>query len=397
MDFWSLGALWFFMAIVADFIAIRLKIAVALSEILIGTTSAAAIGYFYPNFADLGANEVWITFLAGAGAVLLTFLAGAELEPKVLRQNWKEISIIGLSGFFIPFFGCMAIAYYFLHWSLFASWLTGVALSTTSVAVVYAVMLELGLNKTKFGKSILAACFINDLGTVLALGLIFSPFTYRTVVFLAVATGVLIILPFLIRYCFAKWGKRHSQLELKILLVFLFGLGALAFWCGSEPVLPAYIMGMLLASVVEKDLLLVQKLRGLTFSFLTPFYFLRAGSFVSIPALIAAPVAFVVLFFAKMITKSLGVYPATIVTKYPRQEGIYTTLLMSTGLTFGTIAALYGLTHKVIDQSQYSLLVATVIASAIIPTIIANAFFLPKHLIKRGKKEVDLPPELPQN
>lgn len=396
MDFWALGALWFFLAIIADFLAIRLKIAVALLEIIVGTAAATAIGYFYPSFANLGASETWITVLASSGAVLLTFLAGAELEPKVLKQNWKEISLIGLAGFFIPFLGCAAVAYYFLHWSVFASWLAGVALSTTSVAVVYAVMLELGLNKTKFGKTILAACFINDLGTVLALGLIFSPFTMRTVIFLVVATAALIILPSLTRYCFKRWGERHSQLELKILLVFLFGLGSLAFWCGSEPVLPAYIMGMILATVVEKNQLLVQKLRALTFSFLTPFYFLRAGSFVSIPALIAAPVVFLVLFLAKTVTKSIGVYPATLATKYPQKEALYTTLLMSTGLTFGTIAALYGLTNKVIDQNQYSLLVATVILSAIIPTIIANAYFLPKHLIQAvRRKKGDVPPELP--
>jgi len=394
MDFWAIGVLWFFLALIADVVAIRLKIAVALSEILIGTLAAFAIGYFLPTHANFGSNETWIAFLAGTGAVLLTFLAGAELEPKVLIQNWKEISIIGLSGFLIPFFGCAAIAYYLLHWSAMASWITGIALSTTSVAVVYAVMLELGLNKTKFGKSILAACFINDLGTVLALGLIFAPFTMHTVIFVVVAVVTFIFLPKFSRYCFSRWGRRHSQVELKLLLFFLFGLGALAYWCGSEPVLPAYLMGMLLATVIDKDLLLLQKLRALAFSFLTPFYFLRAGSFVSLPALVAAPVVFLILFAAKMITKMLGVYPATVVTKYPRQEGIYTTLLMSTGLTFGTISALYGLSHNLIDQNQYTYLVATVIVSAVIPTIIANAFFLPKHLIG-VIKEKDVPPELP--
>lgn len=394
MDFWVLAAFWFFLAIIADFVAIRLKIAVALSEILIGTAAAFVLGYFLPAHANFGASETWITVLAGVGAVSLTFLAGAELEPKVLTQNWKEISIIGLSGFFIPFFGCAAIAYYFLHWSAFASWIAGIALSTTSVAVVYAVMLELGLNKTKFGKTILAACFINDLGTVLALGLIFAPFTINTIVFVVVAIATFLILPKLSKFCFAKWGQRHSQLELKLLLFFLTGLGALAFWAGSEPVLPAYIMGMLLATMVEKDQLLLQKIRALTFSFLTPFYFLRAGSFVSLPALVAAPLAFVILFAAKMITKAIGVYPATVITKHPRQEGIYTTLLMSTGLTFGTISALYGLSHNIIDQNQYTYLVATVIASAVIPTIIANAFYLPKHLIGVTKQK-DVPPELP--
>lgn len=394
MSFWELGAIWFFLALISDFIAIRLKIAVALTEILIGTAAAWFASYYFPSFSNLGANENWIAFLAGTGAVLLTFLAGAELEPKVLIKQWKEVSMIGFAGFFIPFFGCAAVAFYFLHWTAPASWLTGIALSTTSVAVVYAVMLEFGLNQTKYGKAILAACFINDLGTVIALGLLFAPFSMKTVIFIAATVASLIILPRLSKIVFSRWGKRHSQLELKFLLIFLFVLGFLAFWSGSEPVLPAYLLGMGLANIVGKDHMLVTKLRALTFSFLTPFYFLRAGSFVSIPALIAAPLIFLILFFAKMVTKGVGVYPAARFSRYKNQDAIYTSLLMSTGLTFGTISALYGLTHKVIDNNQYTYLVAAVVASAVIPTIIANAFYLPKHLIR--KKE-DIPPELPSS
>jgi glutathione-regulated potassium-efflux system ancillary protein KefC len=394
MDFWALATLWFFLALFADFVAIRFKIAVALSEILIGMAAACTIGYFLPDFATIGASENWIVVLANSGAVLLTFLAGTELEPKVLIQNWKAGSLIGLSAFFAPFLGCAAVAYYFLQWSFAASLLAGICLSTTSVAIIYAVLLELGLNRTQFGKFLLSACFINGLATLLALGLMFEPFTYKTIIFLGVCLLAFIILPKLSAFCFKRWGQRHSQLELKLMLFFLFGLGSLAYWCGSEPVLPAYIMGIVLATLVDKDHTLVQRLRGLTFSFLTPFYFLRAGSFVSIPALIAAPLVFLVLFAAKMLFNCIGIYPATILTKHPKKEGIYMTLLMSTGLTFGTIAALYGLTHAVIDQSQYTYLVAAVIASAVIPTIIANAFYLPKHLIQRNE---DAAPELPKN
>lgn len=278
-----------------------------------------------------------------------------------------------------------------LHWDPRASWLAGVALSTTSVAVVYSVMLELGLNRTEFGKVVLAACFINDLGTVIALGLIFSPFTVRTLIFVVVSIGVFAILPWLTPRFFKKYGGRVSELEAKYLLFLLFALGGLAAWAESEAVLPAYLIGMVLAGTVGKDHALVRRLRTLTFGFLTPFYFIRAGSFVSVPALIAAPLVFVVLFLAKSVTKFVGVFPATHFLKYRRQEGLYTTLLMSTGLTFGTISALFGLTHGVIDQSKYSYLVATVIASAVIPTMIANAVFLPRHLLP--KSHPDATPE----
>jgi Kef-type K+ transport system membrane component KefB len=316
----------------------------------------------------------------------LTFLAGAELDPAVFKVKWKEATVIGLVAFFVPFLGCTAAAYYLLGWSVKSSWLAGVALSTTSVAVVYAVMLELGLNVTQFGKAILAACFINDLGTVIALGLIFSPFTMKTAIFIVVSVAMFIVLPYLTPRFFKKYGGRPSELEAKYLLLLLFGLGFLAVWSGSEAVLPAYIIGMVLAGTVGKDHVLVRRLRTLTFGLLTPFYFIRAGSYVSIPALIAAPLALLVLFMSKMVTKFVGVYPTTKVYRYAQKEGMYTTLLMSTGLTFGSISALFGLSHGIIDQTQYSLLIATVIGSAVIPTLIANAFYLPKYLLPNKKK-----------
>jgi len=284
-------------------------------------------------------------------------------------------------GFFFPFFGCAAAAYFLLGWNPIASWLGGVALSTTSVAVVYAVMLESGLNKTEYGKTVLAACFINDLGTVLALGFIFAPFTLKTLIFAAVAVMVFAILPWLTPRFFKLYGNRPSELETKFLLLCLFGLGALAAWADSEAVLPAYIIGMVLAGTVGRDHMLIRRLRTLTFGFLTPFYFIRAGSFVSIPALIAAPFAFVLLLLVKMFTKFVGVFPVTKAHKTPQQEAMYTTLLMSTGLTFGSISSLFGLSHHIIDQGQYSILVAGVIGSAVVPTLIANAFFLPHHLL----------------
>jgi Kef-type K+ transport system membrane component KefB len=385
---WVLAAVWVGLALIATLLANWLKISVALTEIVVGVGAQFAIGAVAGSFS-LGAKNEWVSFLAGTGAIVLTFLAGAELDPQVFRSKWKEAGVVGLVGFFAPFLGCSALAYYLLHWSLHASLLAGVALSTTSVAVVYAVMLELGFNKTEFGKAILAACFINDLGTVIALGLIFAPFTLRTVVFVVVGIVAFALLPYLTPKFFAKYGGRVSEIEAKYLLLALFALGGLAAWAGSEAVLPAYIIGMMLAGTVGKDHALIRRLRTLTFGLLTPFYFIRAGSFVSVPALIAAPLVFIALFGAKSLTKVVGLFPTVKAFKYQPQEGIYYTLMMSTGLTFGTISSLFGLNHGIITGAQYTYLVATVIASAVVPTIIANQFFMPRHLLEMKVAEVE--------
>ena len=377
---WALAALWLSLALIAGLLSIWLRILTALSEIVVGTVAQLIFGALIGS-AVLGTDESWIKFLSGVGAIVLTFLAGAELDPAVFKLKWKEAVAVGLASFFFPFLGCAAGAHYVLGWEVMPSWLAGVAMSTTSVAVVYAVMLEFGFNTTEYGKTVLAACFVTDLGTVLALGLIFAPFTLKTVVFVAAGIAAFVVLPWLTPRFFRRFGNRPSELEAKYLLLCLLGLGALATWADSEAVLPAYVIGMVLAGTVGKDHALIRRLRTLTFGLLTPFYFIRAGSFVSVPELIAAPAAFLFMLVVKVFSKIVGVYPVTKVYKAPNKEAMYTTLLMSTGLTFGTISSLFGLSRGIIDQGQYSALVAAVIASAVIPTVIANAFYLPRHLL----------------
>jgi Kef-type K+ transport system membrane component KefB len=387
---WALAALWLALALVASLLSIWLRISTALSEIVVGTIAQLIIGAVI-GASVLGTDESWIKFLSGIGAIVLTFLAGAELDPVVFRLKWKEAVAIGFASFLFPFLGCAAVARYGLAWEIMPSWLAGVAMSTTSVAVVYAVMIEFGFNTTDYGKTVLAACFITDLGTVLALGLIFAPFTLKTLVFLGIGIVVFAVLPWLTPRFFRLYGNRPSELETKFLLLCLFAMGALANWADSEAVLPAYLIGMVLAGTVGKDHALIRRLRTLTFGLLTPFYFIRAGSFVSIPALVAAPAAFLVFLAVKIISKIVGVYPVTKLFGSPQKEAMYTTLLMSTGLTFGTISSLYGLSHGIISQDQYSALVAAVIGSAVIPTVIANAIYLPRHLLPKRKPAAEAP------
>jgi len=374
------ATLWLALAVVSALVASSLRVSIALVEICVGVGAAAATGSF--GLGDvLAVNSEWVRFLAASGAVVLTFLAGAELDPDVIKTKLTEVSVVGLVGFFAPFLGCAAIAYYGLGWDVKASWLCGIALSTTSMAVVYAVMLETGFNKTEFGKGILGSCFINDLGTVIALGLLFAPFTYKTIVFIVGSIVALLLLPVTTAWLTHHYAYRTAAIRTKWVMLILFGLGALALWSGSEAVLPAYLAGMVLAGGAARDAHWMRRLRTLTVGFLTPFYFLRAGTLVSLPALLAAPLLFLALLMSKVVSKVFGLYPVIGLFRRERNERWYYTLLMSTGLTFGTISALYGLAHGLVTKEQYSFLVAAVIASAVVPTIIAEIAFVPVHLL----------------
>jgi len=382
---YAIATLWLGLAVFSAILAHHLRISIALVEICVGVIVANIANHLFGPDA-FGSNLEWLRFLASTGAILLTFLAGAELDPKVIRTKWKEVAVVGIVGFLAPFLGCAAFARFILHWDPRASWLAGVALSTTSMAVVYAVMLETGFNRTEFGKGILGACFINDLGTVIALGILFAPFNYKTIVFIVASFIIFALFPATTSFLTKTYGYKTAAIRAKWVVLVLFGLGALALWSGSEAVLPAYIAGMLLAEFASKEHQWVKRLRTLTVGFLTPFYFIRAGSLVSIGALISAPFIFLVLFISKVISKIFGLYPIIGIFRKEKREKWYYTLLMSTGLTFGTISALYGYSHGIVTQHQYSFLVATVIASAVIPTLIANLAFLPRHLLAQKDK-----------
>jgi Kef-type K+ transport system membrane component KefB len=389
----TIASLWLALAVVSALIAYHIRISIALVEICVGVATAAVLAWL--GYADfLGANQEWVRFLAATGAVFLTFLAGAELDPDVLRTKLTEVTVVGVVSFAAPFLGCAAVAYYLLGWSVQASWLCGVALSTTSMAVVYAVMLETGFNKTDFGKGILGACFITDLGTVIALGLLFSPFTYKTVVFIVATAVVLGSLPTVTHWITTVYAHRTAAIRTKWIMLVLFGLGALALWSGSEAVLPAYIAGMVLAGSAARDDHWIRRLRTLTVGFLTPFYFLRAGTLVSLPALLAAPLVFVTLLGGKVLAKIFGLYPVIALFRRDRNERWYYTLMMSTGLTFGTISSLFGLSHGIVTQEQYSFLVTAVIASAVVPTVIAGVAFFPRHLLPEPDRHLRAKPRV---
>jgi Kef-type K+ transport system membrane component KefB len=372
MNMYYVAAIWIGMALLASVVSIRIAVPVALIEIVVG-----ALAGNIPGIQNYVTQPGFVTFLAGAGSMVLTFLAGAEIDPVALRGHWKASLSIGFVSFLLPFIGAFAFCKLALGWNLHGAEIGGVALSTTSVAVVYAVMVETGLNRHDLGKLILAACFITDLGTVLALGGLFASYGWLLLAFVVVTAITLLLLPRLTRFAVTRFGHRVSEPEIKLLLFVLFALGGLATQAGSEAVLPAYIAGLVVAGVFLHDRVVMDRMRSIAFALLTPFFFLRAGTLISSPALVSGAGVIALLLLVKLAAKMIGVWPVAAFFKLPGRERTYTTLLMATGLTFGSISALYGYTHHLIDRAQYTELVTVVILSAFVPTLIAQQLFQP--------------------
>jgi Kef-type K+ transport system membrane component KefB len=367
-NIWFQSALWMALALTAAICSLFVTISAALFEIVVGAVAGNTLGLPLTD---------WINYIASFGAIVLTFLAGTDIDPHVVKRNFGSSVTIGLMGFFAPYIGCLLLARYGLGWPWPQAQIAGIALSTTSVAVVYAVMVETGYNQTELGKIILAACFINDIGTVLALGLVFANYNIYLLIFAVATVIVVAALPWIVPWLFERIGGRASEPEIKFLFLVLFALGGLANLGKSEAVLPAYLIGMALAPffMTRKELQL--RMRAICFAFLTPFYFLKAGSLIEAKVLIEGAGLIGLFLAVKMTTKFVGILPLTRYFDFKPREGMYTTLMMSTGLTFGSISALFGFTNHIIDQTQYTILVTAVIGSAVVPTLIAQLWFQP--------------------
>src|SRR5213083_1382818 len=300
-NIWFIAAVWMGLALIGSLISIRTGISVALIEILVGVVASNLAvglegGMLHVGIASAGTSAghvhhvlqstEWTNFLALLGSGVLTFLAGAEIDPISLKANWRASVLIGVLSFAIPFAVVWLFVQFVLGWPVHQAQIAGIALSTTSVAVVYAVMIEGGFSDTAMGKMILAACFITDFGTVLALGTLFANFNGWLVLFIVTMCVVLWFMPGWTQSIIDRLGAtRVSEPEVKFIFLILFFLGGLATAAKSEAFLPAYLVGLVVAGVFLRDKTLVNRMRSIAFAIFTPFYFIKAGLYVSLPAL----------------------------------------------------------------------------------------------------------------
>ena len=353
--------------LLASMVSVEVGISVALIEL--------ALGIVLGNVFNLDPNASWLTFIAGFASVVLTFLAGAEVDPDDFRERFWPAVTIGVISFLGPFIVATVIALGPLGWTTKASLIAGTALSTTSLAVVYAVLVETGLNTVRVGKLIMSACFVTDMCTVIALSVIFIKPTVWFPVFLVASLAVVVVLPKIAPWFFRRYGDRVIEPEIKLVFCVMFALIVLADEAHSQAVLPAFVLGLVMSRHYQQHQEEQRRLRVVAFAFLTPFFFLRGGMNVSLGAVFANLGILAALTAAKMVPKLTLIYP--LARRHARPHAAFTTLLMSTGLTFGTISALYGLTAHIISRTQFSLLVTVVVLSAIIPTAIAQRWFSP--------------------
>jgi Kef-type K+ transport system membrane component KefB len=353
--------------LLASTISVEIGLSVALIELFAGVVVGNTAHVVVPS---------WLSFIGSFAGIVLTFQAGAEVDvPQLVRERKASVSV-GLVSFFAPFAVVALVTYYGLDWSRRQAEIGGLALSTTSLAVVYAVLVETGLNRELVGKRLMSATFVTDIATVTGLTVLFLKPTVWIVPFALVSIGLIFGLPRAASLFFPRYGNRVIEPEIKLVFACLFLLMWLGQRANSQAALPVFVLGLAMSRFFASHRLQQERMRVVSFAFLTPFFFLKGGLNVSAGALWANLGILAVLFVAKMAPKLIGVYP--LARRFTAPHATFTTLLMSTGLTFGTITSLYGLSAGIIDRVQFSLLIAVVVLSAIVPTAIAQRFYQPE-------------------
>jgi Kef-type K+ transport system membrane component KefB len=285
--------------LLASMISVKLGVTVAVVEIALGVVAGNALGIDPPE---------WLDFLATFASVVLTFLAGAEVDPGLLRAKAKESFLLGGISFLAPFLFAWGFCQLALGWDLRAALIGGIALSTTSLAVVYAVLVETGLNKEEIGKLIMAATFVTDLGTVLALTLLFIRPTLWLLAFVGISAAAIFLMPRLDTWFFGRYGNRVIEPEIRGAFAVLLTLMFFVELAKSHAVLPAFLLGLAVSRVFQKHPQL-QRFQVVAFAFLTPFFFLKGGMNISVPAVVANVGLVALLLGAKVVPKFVGVYP----------------------------------------------------------------------------------------
>lgn len=393
---YGLGTVYMAFAVISAVIAYHLRISIAVVEMIVAAC-IANLSIYFTGLNIFEPSSEWVKILASFASVLLTFLAGSEIDSKVIKEKYIESFLVGFTGFLSSFLVAFLISKYIMGFDLKASILSGIIITTTSIAVLYSVMIETGLNSTKYGKAIIASSFVNDMIAVFLLAVIFSPLTYRSFIFIFLTALAFYLFPKATDYLTSIYGNRTAAIRVKFVMFMVLFLGFLSLRAGSEAVVPAYIAGMALSEFSTRNKSWIMRMRTLTIGFLTPFYFLRTGSLISFKSVYVYAGFIALLVVSKILFKVPALYSVISIFRKDKKEKFFYSFIMTAGLTFGTIFSVFGYEKGIIDSNQYSILTTSVILTAIIPTVIATAFFKPKHLISENKKITDIKEELAED
>jgi glutathione-regulated potassium-efflux system ancillary protein KefC len=350
-------------AVVAGTVGIKTRISSSIFEV--------GAGILIANILGIGIAP-WLDFLGTFGGLILTFLAGAEVDLILLRKQARQSIIMGTMAFISPLIGIILVLTVFTDWSLNARVAGALALTTTSVAVVYAVLSEYELIKAPAARNIIAVTFVNDILTLIGINFVQTSFDFFTVLFVLTLAALTPVIPKLIRRVVSGFGKRAVEVELRFVLAILLGISFFADKARLHSVFGAFVLGLVFSNSIQENHDILSKTKTVTFALLAPAFFIKAGMLIYVPAVAINFLLVLLLLATKLMSKFAGVY--ILCRRWIPEAPVFSTMLFSTGLTVGTIVATLGQQLGYLSSGQFSVIVSAVIMSAVVPTLIAKRF-----------------------
>mgnify|MGYP000067787038 CR=1 FL=1 len=342
-------------------LALELGISSAIAEIVAGI----ALAWFYPGIAGLD----WLNFLGNLGLLGLMFMAGFEVDIHRLQNTWRASTGIGIVSLCMPMTGVFLVCRYLIGLEFEPAALMAIGLSTTSLALVYHALKERGVLEDDFGQIVLGAATVVDILSMILLTALLGDIGWSTGIFLLVLIPTIFGLPRIGGWIFRRYKGSIVEFEMRFLMVLLISMGFMAEHIGGiHPAVIAFILGLIMAEVVEEHAEVEEKMKGVVFSLFAPVFFLQSGARLDV-GLITLDLLWI---FALLAVTALGLKFAgtALATKWlVGHSGRFVGLLFNYRLSFGIVAATVGLKAGIIDKAQYSIILLVVICGAILPAI----------------------------
>lgn len=366
-----------FLIVLSGFTCLEIGIPVAVGEFVAGFLGETLFGL---------SSMPWLEFLSHLGVLSLMFIAGFEIDTPLLKKNLNKSLVIGGSSFFVPF-----ILIFFLCRLLglgeSSAALVGIALSTTSLAIIFPSLREKGLLATSSGQLLLASAMVVDIISMFMLAVLIYEITvakiiYAILVILGIAFVKRIIYP-----VFDRYKGNRSEFELKFLLLVLLSIGFLAEEAGIHAALFCFVLGILFSGIDPKHEEIMNKLSSVVFSLLAPAFFFHAGTMIQFNTLTwAAGGLFILFLTVAVVGKFFGTYlPLRFFNADYAKLASY---LFNYRLSFGLISAIYGREKGLISDQYFNITLLTILFASILV-----ALFEKKHAVQHGNLATS-PPEL---
>jgi len=352
-----------FLIVLFGVLSLEIGISAAILEIIAGVIGG--------NIFEVSSLQ-WIDFMANYGILGLMFLAGLEVNKEELKKHAGKSVAFASCAYFIPLISIFISSIIIFGPDLRKASIIAIALSTTSLALLYPILRERGLLNLQVGHVILTSAMLIDIWSMISLTVIFAAIDYLTILFFGLLIAFMWYTPKLGKWLFARYQENLAEIELKFLLFILLALFFFAERVMVSEAVLAFMMGFLFSEVLEEHEVVTEKLKGIVFAFFSPIFFFKAGSFMnfstmSSTSLLLAAILFPIAFLSKYISAKCAFRK---LCKASQELSEFVGTTFNFRLTFGIVSALFGLELGIISIEIYTAIITVIIFSAIFATLL---------------------------